>query len=192
MIRLNRYFYIIILLCFFLPFCEGCNFLSIPAEEKAAMEKSQKDCLEALSNITVDSLMHIESSNSKSDSASIIPVTKESGFLQNVISYLMLPNGDYSGIYLVVIGFFSLKGWLSVVPGFIVLIILIYLTNKTVVNYKRVFIYSLAFLLLMLVFLAFNFNDLMYGFWICLMLGFINTTIAGFMRSKSKYAVRNN
>lgn len=194
MIRLNRYLYIAILLCFFLPFCEGCNFLSIPAEEKAAMEKVKRDSIKVFGNINADSLKYTETEISQSDTSSIISPPKEESFLKNAISNLLLPNGDYSGFFLVIIGVKSLQGWLSLVPGYIILIMLVFMTNKAEINYKRVFIYSSVFLFFMIVFLAFNFNELMYGFWTCLALAFINMLIAGFIhqRSQSGPHIQNN
>jgi hypothetical protein len=158
------------------------------------MEKSKTDSIELSTDFSQDTLNQREAGISLADSTNLIFSDQERSPIKNAISNLFFPNGDYSGILLVLIGVRTIQGWLSLVPGYIVLVILIFMTNKKMINYKRVLIYSLLFLLFMIVFLALNFNELKYGFWICLCLGFINTMIAGFIlkRSENKHPVPNN
>jgi disulfide bond formation protein DsbB len=163
MIQLNRNIYLAILLCFFLPFAKGCDFDLGLAEEKLASEQSITDSI---------------STNDLDSSVINTPEIKNS-FFKQALSDLLMPGGDYSGFYLVLVGTLSIKGWLSLVPAFLILVSLIYMSFKKKTAELRPVIYlNLAFTIFLILFLAFYFKDLMYGFWITLVLSFVNLIIS--------------
>ncbi|MCW3072606.1 MAG: hypothetical protein JWO44_2496 [Bacteroidetes bacterium] len=171
MVRLNRYLYIVILLCFFLPFAEGCKWNLNSPQEQAAIEKARADSLGYM-----DPQQPVEEINSE-------PI--QPFFLKKTASSLLLPGGDYSGIFLVLIGWKSLQGLTSLVPAFILLLVLVVVTNKKKLkNPRRIFIYSLTLTFFMLMFWIYNRNDLMYGYWLSLSFICINTVIAGINQKK--------
>jgi hypothetical protein len=180
MLNLNRYLYIIILLCFFLPFTEGCNFLDINAEEKALQENAHRENL--IPNDTGDpESINVNAEKISQESGTV----NVGGSLKKILSAIFLPRGDFSGFYLVIIGTTSPEGWLSLVPAFIILIILIFMTGKKdVSDFKRVFYFSLALNVFLILFLALYFKELMYGFWLALFLSLFNTVTAGMIMRK--------
>jgi hypothetical protein len=169
MIRLNRNIYLAMLLCFFLPFAKGCEFDLGLAEEKLASERDIAVTLPINDNDTISTITNEETQPS--------PEIKNN-FFKQIISDLLMPGGDYSGFYLVLVGTLSIKGWLSLVPAFLILITLIFLSFKKKAAELRSALYlNFAFTIFLILFLAFYFKDVMYGFWITLVLSFLNLVV---------------
>jgi hypothetical protein len=180
MIRLNRYLYLLILLCFFMPFAEGCHMFDASPEEKALMEKAAQDSIDAgLQN--PDSLHESISQNPEPGIFTMDSTASEISRTEKIISAVLMPGGDYSGIFLAMIGWRSIEGLTSLFPAFIILIVLIFLSQRKKDDHsKSLFIWSVVFVVFMTMLLLYSSNDLMYGYWITLSLAIINAIIAFF------------
>lgn len=206
MIRINKWLSIVILLCFFLPFAEGCHSLfgDFSAEEKAALEKARQDSILAVDLARHDSTFIPDTTAAESDASvssavdnnnesakKTIDSTKEEDHrFRQFMGDLLLPEGNYSGILLVVIGWRDIAGLTSLIPAFIILIILIFMSGKKAAERtKRIFILSAAQFFFMLMFLVYTFDELMYGYWITLFLSLINTVIA-YMNYRSRKKIK--
>jgi hypothetical protein len=178
MIRLNRYLYLVILLCFFLPFAEGCKWELNSPEEKAVIEKARADSIAAFSAAVDSSVQQVSDHSRKSGPFTASSATSPQNSANKILSAVFLPGGDYSGIFLVMIGWRSITGLTSLVPAFVLLIILIATSRKGKERSRRIFTCSLLMSVFLLIFLAYSFNDVMYGYWITLVITIGNTRLA--------------
>jgi|GEM_PF-5559445 len=176
MIRINRYLYVVILLCFFLPFAEGCKWNLTSPEEKAELEKKRADSAALVASLPPDSLAYEAPVETVDEVNAQEP---ESSTFNKAASALLLPGGDYSGMLLVMTGWKTISGLTSIVPAFILLLALIAMTfRKAAPRPKRVFIMSALLSFFLAVMMAYSFTDLMYGYWLTLIITVTNTIIA--------------
>lgn len=155
----------------------------------AAIEKARADSAALFASLPPDRLVHEAPVDAGDEVNSQLP---ESSSFNKAASALLLPGGDYSGMLLVMVGWRSISGLTSLVPAFILLLTLIVITfRKVPAPPKRIFIMSalLSFFLAMM--MAYSFTELMYGYWVTLVIALVNTIIA-YVNYKNEQKIRRD
>lgn len=196
--------HVVALLCFFLPFLEfNCGFSDWTAEEKAASEKAQMDSISAYEismhripeNSAQENIKFTTDSFSEKDKAKKLESIPQKQFeFKNILWDILLPNGKCSGIYLAVLGVCELidfKDNFSFVFFTVYFLLIIYsLVNffyPSKKSFRRIFTSSILQLLCLILFVCIEkipISEMLYGYWITVVVCFFNAITSYFIWKK--------
>ncbi len=197
----SKTIHIAMIFCFCLPFLKGCSGCGVSPEELAAKAKAEQDSIAAYS------LNHIENTTDTvaislafDSSQTIIPDTSRinptlpamnnKSIWVKFLSAVLQPNGDFSGLGLIVFGI-QLGGvpiYMGLLICLLLIIISLCISFQRKNTYKLIFVFSIIELLfLSLFYLAIgNYSEILYGYWLVFVLSLFNSITAFIIRKRSK------
>lgn len=183
------------LFCFCLPFLKGCDGCCPPGQEMAVKEMYHQDSIGAYEAISVAESTEDTADTSKIHSVKTEIVCVPLEFSENktlperFTSAILQPNGDYSGLGLLVLGI-QLQAAaivLTLLPFILLVIVSLIISFRKENTYKWVFIFSAIQLICLSAFyILFYPSEILYGYWLTALLCLLNFIIAFFIWKKNR------
>ena len=191
----SRTLHFAMLFCFCLPFLKGCDGCSTP-EELAAREMACRDSTAAWEAVgTAEQVADTSVLSNSTDSLEpTIFVCEPMEFperkppFERFLSVILQPNGDYSGLGILVIAIELniIPIYLTLLPFILLVIISLIISFRKKSTFKWIFIFSMIEMLCLLAFyILFHRSDILYGYWLTGSLCLIHFIVSFFIWRRS-------